>query len=226
MNLQNPASFVDHTLLRPNATRSEILHLCEEAVEHGFAAVCIPPCFVRAAAECVYGSEVAVATVVGFPLGYATSASKAFEAAEAVSAGATEVDMVINLGAAAEGRFADVEDEIRRVVEAASGAIVKVILETAHWDAATQTQLTQRVISAGAHFVKTSTGFGPRGASLADVETLVAAAAGKIGVKAAGGIRDWEFCRSLLQAGATRIGTSSGVAIMTEWRDSQEGQPR
>jgi len=226
MNLQNPAAFIDHTLLRADATRQEILHLCEEAVEFGFAAVCIPPCYVRDAAKAVYGSGVAVATVIGFPLGYATSASKAFEAQDAVGLGATEIDMVISLGAAREGRLDVVEQDIRQVVEATSGAMVKVILETAHWDAPKQIELTQRVIAAGAHYVKTSTGFGPRGASLADVQTLASVAAGKIGVKAAGGIRDWEFCRTLISAGATRIGTSAGVAIMREWQTQEEGFSR
>lgn len=216
----SPASFIDHTLLKAETTSDQIRLLCEEAVECGFAAVCVPPAFIRLATGCLYGSEVRVATVAGFPLGFSTAASKAFEAAEAVAAGAGEVDMVIHLGAAREGRLAVVQAEIAETVRAARGAAVKVILECCYLEAALQEALVERAIAAGAAFVKTSTGFGPGGATLTDVERLVRVAAGRVGVKAAGGIRDWPACRAMLTAGASRIGTSAGVEIVRQWRES------
>jgi deoxyribose-phosphate aldolase len=218
----SPARFIDHTLLKADATGDQIRRLCEEAVECGFAAVCIPPVHVPLAAGLLYGSEVAVATVVGFPLGYAATAVKLFEAREAVAAGAAELDLVIQLGAAREGRLETVEEEIRQVVEAAREARVKVIIECCLFDDSLKTALTERVAAAGAAMVKTATGFGSGGATLADVRLLAAAAAGRIGVKAAGGIRDWASCRAMLTAGATRIGTSAGVAIVDQWRREAE----
>lgn len=212
------ASLIDHTLLKPDATEGEIRRLCEEAVEYGFAAVCIPPVHVPLAAGLLYGSGVATATVAGFPLGYSTPSSKAFEAAEAVAAGASEIDMVIHAGAARDGRLDDIEDEIRQVVKASAGAAVKVILECCALDDRLKGALTGRVVAAGAAFVKTSTGFGSGGATVADVGLLARAAAGRIGVKAAGGVRELSFLRALVAAGATRIGTSAGVRIMEEWR--------
>lgn len=217
-----PMSLIDHTLLRPDATGAQIRQLCEEAVEYGFAAACVPPVFVPLAARLLYGSEVAVATVVGFPLGYATSAAKIFEAREAVAAGASEIDMVIQFGAALEGNLDLVEEEIRQVVAVASPARVKVIIECCLLDDVLKRALVERVVAAGAAMVKTSTGFGSGGATPADVQLLATAAAGRIGVKAAGGIRDWPTCRALLAAGATRIGTSSGPAIVAQWRAEQQ----
>lgn len=219
--VSSPAPLIDHTLLKPETTRDQILRLCEEAVEYGFAAVCVPPLFVPAAADRLYGSEVKVATVIGFPLGYSTSAVKAFEAAASVTAGAAEIDMVIPLGSAREGQLDVVEEEIRQVVEAAGGALVKVILECCYLDDRLKSALTERAVAAGARFVKTSTGFAPGGATVADVRLLSQAAAGRIGIKAAGGIRDWETCRAMLAAGATRIGTSSGPAIARQWFEAQ-----
>ena len=214
----SPASFIDHTLLKPDATDVQIRRLCEEAVECGFASVCIPPVFVPLAAGILYGSEVAVGTVVGFPLGYSSSATKAFEARAAVDAGAGEIDMVIHLGTALAGRLDAVEAEIREIVAAARNAKVKVILECCYLNDPLKAALTDRVVSSGAAFVKTSTGFGSGGATEADVRLLNTAAAGRIGVKAAGGIRDWASCKAMLTAGATRIGSSSGVAILSQWR--------
>lgn len=219
----NPAPYIDHTLLKPDATSDQIRQLCEEGVEHGFAAVCIPPIFVPLAAELLYGSEVAVATVVGFPLGYSTPGSKVHEAAEAVRRGAGEVDMVIHLGAAREGRVDLVEEEIRDVVRGSPGALVKVILECSALDDPLKVALTERVVAAGAAFVKTSTGFGAGGATAGDVRLLARTAAGRIGVKASGGIRDLSSVRELIAAGATRIGTSAGVRIMEEWRREMGG---
>jgi deoxyribose-phosphate aldolase len=217
----NPAALIDHTLLRPTATAGQICQLCEEAVEYGFVSVCIPPAFVKLAGEVLYGSEVAVGTVIGFPLGYQTSAAKAFETAEAVTRGATEIDMVIPLGAALEGRLELVEEDIRQVVAAADVAPVKVILECCYLDDPLKERLTHLVAKAGAAYVKTSTGFGSGGATPEDVRLLARAARGRLGVKAAGGIRDLATCRAMQAAGATRIGTSAGIAIVQAWRVQQ-----
>jgi len=190
-------------------------------VEFGFASVCIPPVFVPLAADLLYGSEVATGTVVGFPLGYVSAATKVAETAEAVSAGADELDMVIHLGAALEGRLDTVEEEIRRVVEAAGAATVKVIIECCYLADPLKEALAGCVVRSGAGYVKTSTGFGPGGATLEDVRLLARAVGGRIGLKAAGGIRDWSACRAMLQAGATRIGTSAGMVILKQWQEME-----
>jgi deoxyribose-phosphate aldolase len=221
--LLSPARYIDHTLLKPDATADQIRRLCEEAVEYGFASVCIPPVYVRLAAAQLYGSEVAVGTVVGFPLGYSTLAAKICETREAVAAGADEIDMVIHLGAVLAGDLQAVEAEIREVTKAARSARVKVILECCYLDDSLKTALVERVVAGGAAYVKTSTGFGPGGATEADVRLLASTAAGRVGVKAAGGIRDWATCRTLLAAGATRIGSSAGITILNQWQ-LEEGQ--
>ena len=221
--MTSPAPFIDHTLLKAVATTADIRRLCEEAVECGFVAVCIPPIYVPTAAECLYGSGVSIATVVGFPLGYQSTRQKACEAAAAVAAGAGEIDMVIHLGAVFEGSFDAVTEEIRQVVAAARGAEVKVIIECCYLQDEQKRALVECAVTAGAAFVKTSTGFGSGGATLADVQLLVAAAAGRIRVKAAGGIRNWSDCQPLLAAGAARIGTSAGVAIVAGWQASERG---
>jgi deoxyribose-phosphate aldolase len=221
MILQNPARVIDHTLLKPDATADQVCRFCEEAVEYGFASVCIPPVFVPLAADLLYGSEVAVGTVVGFPLGYVPTSVKVFETAEAVARGAAEIDMVIHLGSALAGRHADVEEEVRQVVRAAGRVKVKVILECCYLDNFGKRVLAGCVVNAGAAYVKTSTGFGPGGATLADVTLLAQTVAGRIGVKAAGGIRDWNACHDFLAAGATRIGTSAGMTIVDQWRREQ-----
>jgi deoxyribose-phosphate aldolase len=214
----SPARDIDHTLLKPDATADQIRRLCEEAVEYGFASVCIPPVYVLLAARLLYGSEVAVGTVVGFPFGYDSPAVKAFATREAVAAGAGEIDMGIHGGAALAGRLEGVEAEIREVVTAAQSARVKVIIECCSREDPRKAALVERVVAAGAAYVKTSTGFGSGGATVADVRLLTGVAAGRIGVKAAGGIRDWAGCRAMLEAGATRIGSSAGSVIMSQWR--------
>jgi deoxyribose-phosphate aldolase len=216
------ARAIDHTLLSPLATAEQIERLCAEAVEWDFASVCIPPRFVSQANRCLIGSSVAVGTVVGFPLGYATTAVKVFETREAVAAGALEIDMVISLGAALDGRLKEVEEEIRQVVVAAGPALVKVIIECCYLGRQLKQLLTEMVVAAGAGYVKTSTGFGSGGAVLEDVGLLFAAARRRIGVKAAGGIRDLETCRAFLNAGASRIGTRAGVAIMHQLREGEQ----
>ncbi|MDO3376711.1 deoxyribose-phosphate aldolase [Geoalkalibacter halelectricus] len=218
----NPAAYIDHTLLKPDAVSDEVRALCEEAVEYQFAAVCVAPVFVPLAADLVYGSDVCVATVVGFPLGYQTPEAKAYETAQAVRHGAREIDMVIQLGAAREGDFKRVEADIAQVVRAAEGACVKAILECCYFSPDLKRRLAEVALRAGARWLKTSTGFGPAGATYEDVQLLVEVAGGAAGVKAAGGIRDWARCREFLRLGAGRIGTSAGVAIMNQWRLEQQ----
>jgi deoxyribose-phosphate aldolase len=218
--MNTPAKFIDHTLLKADASNAEIAVLCEEAVEYGFASVCVPPVFVSQASRLLYGSDVAVCTVVGFPLGYQTTETKVFETHQAIASGAEEIDMVVNLGAARSSDFAAVGDEIRKIIAASDTSLVKVIIESCLFDAAVKTGLVEVIVENGADYVKTSTGFASAGASLEDVRLLCRVAAGRIKVKAAGGIRDWPACESMLAAGAARIGTSAGVAIMQQWRNA------
>lgn len=221
--MMNPAPLIDQTLLSPDATTTAILNLCEEAVEFGFASVCVPPCYVATAAKRLYGSDVKVATVVGFPCGYSTLRQKVQEASELVNAGATELDMVAAIGRICEERFDLVTEEIAQVVMAAQKVPVKVIIECCLLNDDQKRMATQAVIEGAGDFVKTSTGFSKSGATLHDVRLLADAAQGKIGVKAAGGIRTLEECRDFLAAGATRIGTSSGVAMMQQWQAASSG---
>jgi len=218
--MDSPAQFIDHTLLKPDASKAEIAELCEEAVEYGFASVCVPPVFVSQASQLLYGSEVAVCTVIGFPLGYQTTEAKVFEAHQAIASGAGEIDMVIQLGAARMADFATVRDEIRKIVAAADNCLVKVIIECCLFDASVKRKLAEIVVESGADYVKTSTGFAAAGATLEDVRLLDQVLVGRIGVKAAGGIRDWPACERMLAAGARRIGTSAGVKIVQQWRTS------
>lgn len=215
--MKSPAQLIDHTLLKAEASEQEVLLLCEEAVEYGFASVCVPPAHVVTASKQLYGSDVAVGTVVGFPLGYQTTGSKVFETRQLVGEGADEVDMVIQLGAASCGDFATVEDDISQVVAAAGMALVKVIVECCLFAEPVKRTLAKIVAESAADYVKTSTGFARSGATPADVALLRAAVAGRARVKAAGGIRDLEACRAMIEAGADRIGTSAGVEIMRQW---------
>lgn len=221
MNVVNsPAGRIDHTLLKPETTADEIARLCEEAVESGFVSVCVPPLFVKQCHRQLYGSGVRVGTVVGFPCGYELPQIKALQTAEAVQAGADEIDMVVDLGAARTGDWTKVSEDIRGVVAAAGARPVKAIIECCLFDTARKRQLVEAVVAGGAAYVKTSTGFAASGATAADVALLVAAARGRVRVKAAGGIRDWPCCAAMLAAGADRIGTSSGVIILQQWQAS------
>ncbi|KIX84370.1 deoxyribose-phosphate aldolase [Thermus filiformis] len=208
------ASFIDHTLLKPTATPSEILKAAQEAVQHRFFGLCIPPSYVPLAREALAGSPVRLVTVVGFPLGYQAKEVKALEAAWAHAQGAEEVDMVVHLGQAKSGGFAYVQEEVRAVRQAVPRATLKVILETGHFTPEELVPLAEAAIAGGADFLKTSTGFGPRGASLEDVRLLSEVARGRAQVKAAGGIRDPQTAWEMIRAGATRLGTSSGVALV------------
>jgi deoxyribose-phosphate aldolase len=215
-----PAKHIDHTLLRADATSADIAMLCEEAVEYGFASVCIPPCYVAQASRLLYGSEVAVCTVVGFPLGNQTTETKVFETRQAVSSGADEIDLVINLGSARSADFKNVQADISQVVAASENVIVKVIIECCLFSDDEKCKLVDVVAESGADYIKTSTGLAASGATVDDVHLLSEAASARIKVKAAGGIRDWPTCQAMLKAGASRIGTSAGVVIVQQWQES------
>jgi deoxyribose-phosphate aldolase len=217
------ARLIDHTLLKPEASREDIQKLCEEAVDYGFASVCVNPWNVSQAAELVRGTEVRVCAVVGFPLGASLSIVKAFEAGEALKSGAQEIDMVINLGALKSGQEALAEADVRGVVDAChrAGALCKVILETALLTREEKVRGALLAKKAGADFVKTSTGFGPSGATAEDVRLIRETVGSGTGIKAAGGVRTLEELRKMVEAGATRIGTSSGVKIIEELRGAK-----
>ncbi|CCO08372.1 deoxyribose-phosphate aldolase [Desulforamulus hydrothermalis] len=208
---------IDHTLLRADATPAEIIKLCQEARQYNFAAVCVNPWHVRLVADRLQGSGVAVCTVIGFPLGAAEPQVKAFATARARQQGAAEFDMVINLGALKAGDYHYVERDIAGVVQAAEGQTVKVILETCYLTEQEKVAACRLAQRAGAHFVKTSTGFGSGGATLQDVALLRQTVGTQMGVKASGGIKTARQAIQMLQAGANRIGTSSGVKIIEEW---------
>ncbi len=209
------ADFVDHTLLKAEATRADIVKLCAEARQHRFAAVCVNPVWVEVCARELAGTDVAVASVCGFPLGATTSETKAAEAAEAVARGAAEVDMVAAIGHVRGGEWGYVEDDIRAVVAAAKGALVKVIIESAVLAPEDIVKASAVARLAGAHFVKTSTGFHPAGGATVDAVRLMRLTVGDdLGVKAAGGVRDCATALAMIGAGASRIGTSSGVAFV------------
>ena len=208
------AKTIEHTLLTAAATPGEIAQLCREAAEHGFHGVCVNPILVPLAAGELLGASPCVVSVVAFPLGATVPAVAAAAARQAVADGATEIDMVIPVGLALVGDDAAVTRSVTAVREAIPGQTLKVILETGHFPAERIVALGRLAVAAGADFLKTSTGFGPRGATVEDVRLLVEAAEGRAGVKAAGGIRSAEAARALLEAGASRLGTSAGVAIV------------
>lgn len=212
---QELARLIDHTLLKPEGTRAEIERLCAEAGQFGFASVCINPTWVPLAAQLLAGSPVKVCTVIGFPLGATTSAAKAAEAAEAIAAGAAELDMVLNIGRLRSGEDDLVRSDIEAVVGAAAGgALVKVILETGLLTDDEKVRACLLCKQAGADFVKTSTGFGHGGATVADVALLRRTVGPDLGVKASGGVRDRQSALAMIAAGASRIGASASVAIV------------
>jgi deoxyribose-phosphate aldolase len=211
---------IDHTLLKPEATRAQVETLCAEAREHGFATVCVNPTWVRLCADLLRGCETRVCTVAGFPLGATPAEVKAYEAARAVGDGACEVDMVVNVGALKSGDYRLVERDIALVVDAsaAGGATVKVIIEAALLTDDEKVRACVLAKAAGAAFVKTSTGFGPGGATAADVALMRRVVGPEMGVKAAGGVRDFKSAQEMIAAGADRIGASVGVKIVQESR--------
>lgn len=216
MNKKQMAAMIDHTILKAVAKRDDVEKLCEEAKANNFASVCVNPVHVALAAKLLKDSSVEVCTVVGFPLGATSHEVKAQEAAWTVKEGATEVDMVIDIGAAKEGRFDDVEADIAGVVAASKPAIVKVILEVCYLTEDEIVACCKAAVRSGAHFVKTSTGFGDGGATVEAVSLMRKTVGPDIGVKAAGGIRSAKDALAMVEAGANRIGCSAGLAIMAE----------
>lgn len=209
--------YIDHTLLRPDAIEDEIKNLCEEAVQYNFMSVCVQPYWVKKAEAFLTGSDVKVCTVIGFPHGANTKEVKTFEAKQAVQNGANEVDMVINIGAMKDRDYETVRSEIASIAEAVKGkAVLKVILETSLLTDEEKEQACLLAKEAGADFVKTSTGFSSGGATLADVKLMRETVGPDMGVKASGGVRSYQDALDFIEAGATRLGASSGVKIMQE----------
>ncbi|MED4070619.1 deoxyribose-phosphate aldolase [Priestia endophytica] len=208
------AKMIDHTLLKADAKKEEIEKLCEEAKAHHFASVCVNPTWVSLSSSLLEGTDVKVCTVIGFPLGANTPEVKAFEAQNAISNGATEVDMVINIGALKDGNDQEVKRDIQAVVEASKGVLVKVIIETCLLTEDEKIRACKLAVEAGADYVKTSTGFSTGGATVEDVALMRKTVGPDVGVKASGGVRNAEGAKAVIEAGATRIGASSGIAIV------------
>nr|WP_246845765.1 deoxyribose-phosphate aldolase [Bdellovibrio sp. ZAP7] len=214
--------YIDHTLLKPEAQSAQIEKLCKEAREHGFFSVCVNTSYVKQCAELLRDSDVKVCCVVGFPLGAMDSASKAFETRTAITNGAGEIDMVVQIGALKDRRLDYVRDDIKAVVQAAPGIKVKVIIETSLINDEEKVLACKAAMEAGAAFVKTSTGFAGGGATVEDVKLMKSVVGDKLEVKASGGVKNAEQAIALIQAGATRLGTSSGVALV-QGQQSQGG---
>ncbi|PTK63406.1 deoxyribose-phosphate aldolase [Staphylococcus haemolyticus] len=210
----NYAKFIDHTLLKPESTRQQIDQIIDEAKEYNFKSICVNPTHVKYAAERLNDSDVLVCTVIGFPLGATTTATKIFETEDAIKNGASEIDMVINIGALKDGRFEDVQKDIEGVVGAANGKTVKVIIETVLLSDEEKVKASELAKAAGADFVKTSTGFARGGATPEDVKLMKDTVGDELEVKASGGVRSLEDFNKMIDAGATRIGASAGVQII------------
>jgi deoxyribose-phosphate aldolase len=214
-------SLIDHTVLKPDATKGDVLRLCQEAKQHGFLVIFVPPCYVDEAVAAVGGTAIRVGIPIGFPLGGHTTKTKVAEAVEAVARGAQVLDMVINVSRLKSGDHDLVRQDIAEVVRATPSAEHKVILETCCLTQQEKLTACRLVVEAGADYVKTSTGFGAAGATADDVRLMKAAVAGQAKVKASGGIRDWKTASAMLEAGADRIGTSASLMILEEWKSSQ-----
>ena len=214
MDKKTIASMIDHTLLKPEATPAQVERLCAEAAEYHFASVCVNPVYIPLAARLLKGTGVKVCCVVGFPLGAIAPEQKAAEAASCAAMGAEELDMVIHVGAAKAGDWALVQRDIEGVVKAAAGHTVKVIIETCLLTDEEKVKACEAAKAAGAHFVKTSTGFSTGGATTYDIALKRKTVGPKVGVKASGGIRDYETAMAMIEAGANRIGASAGIAIV------------
>jgi len=215
MNKFELARYIDHTLLKPDAKEGDIIKLCKEALEYKFASVCVNASYVKLAYSFLQGTEVRVCTVVGFPLGATTKEAKAFEASQAIENGAAEIDMVINVGALKSGKPDAVKEDIKAVVDVCKDkALLKVIIETCLLTDEEKVTACLLSMEAGADFVKTSTGFGPGGATAEDIALMREVVGKYMGVKASGGIRDYKKTMEMVKAGATRIGASASVAIV------------
>jgi deoxyribose-phosphate aldolase len=210
----NYNKMIDHTVLKADTPLETVKRICDEAMEYGFASVCINPCHVAYCADYLKDSDVNVCTVIGFPLGANTSAVKAFETKDAIANGADEIDMVMNIGALKDKNYDLVRNDVKAVVEAANGTLVKVILETCLLTEDEIKKACELCVEAKADYVKTSTGFSTRGATIEDVQIMKAAVQGKAKVKAAGGVRTHEDMVKIVEAGADRIGTSAGCSLV------------
>jgi deoxyribose-phosphate aldolase len=217
-------SLIDHTVLKPDATKADVLRLCQEARRHGFTVIFVPPSYVDEAVEAVAGTAIRVGIPIGFPLGGHTTRTKVAEAVEAVAKGAQILDMVLNVSRLKSGDYDVVHRDIAEVVRATPSVEHKVILETCYLTQEEKRTACRLVVEAGADYVKTSTGFGPAGATVEDVRLMKAAVDGRARVKASGGIRDWKTALAMLEAGADRIGTSASLKILDEWTVSQGGR--
>jgi deoxyribose-phosphate aldolase len=218
MTLDSIKALIDHTLLKADAVEADVHRICEEARSFGFAAVCVNPGWIKTASDVLRGSSVRPCTVVGFPLGATFPEAKAFEAEQAIQQGAREVDMMINVGALKDRNYQLIAREVSTVLQVChgDGALLKVIIETAYLTEDEKIKACEIVRDLGADFVKTSTGFASSGAQVEDVALMRRVVGRAVGVKAAGGIRDWITFQSMVQAGANRIGTSSGIKILQE----------
>lgn len=215
--MKNISSMIDHTILKADATREMVKTLCEEAIEYKFAAVCVNPYHVEYCSELLKNSDVKVATVIGFPLGANTKETKAFETIDSINKGADEVDMVINIGALKDKNYDLVKEDIESVVKAANGkAIVKVIIETSLLTEEEKAKACELSLEAKADFVKTSTGFSTGGATVEDVKLMKSIVGNNMEIKASGGVRDLDTAKLMIEAGATRLGTSSGIKIVKQ----------
>lgn len=220
----NLPDLIDHTVLRPDATKADVLRLCQEAKAQGFLVIFVPPCYVDEAVAAVAGTSIRVGIPIGFPLGGHTTKGKVAEAVEAVSRGARVLDMVLNVSRLKSGDIDSVRSDIAEVVKSTPDVEHKVILETCYLTEQEKRTACHLVVEVGADYVKTSTGFGAAGATVADVRLLKETVAGRAKVKASGGIRDWNTTMAMLEAGADRIGTSASLTIMSEWRASLRGK--
>ena len=212
----NISRIIDHTLLVPDAREEDMIKLCKEAMQYGFYSVCVYPAFIKRAREVLYGSQVKVSSVIGFPSGATLPEVKIYESIEAVLNGAEELDIVLHIGALKTGDWQLVAKELEGIIAATPDAVHKIIIETCYLDDEEKKRVCELVIKSGAEYIKTSTGFGSAGAEVKDVTLLKSIAGEEIGIKAAGGIKRLKDVVAFLDAGATRIGTSSGVEIMNE----------
>ncbi|MFH1957397.1 MAG: deoxyribose-phosphate aldolase [bacterium] len=217
------AKMIDHTILKANVTQEQVGKICEEARKYGFASVCVNPAYASLVSELLKGSPVKVTVVVGFPLGATTKTAKAIEARDAIAAGADEIDMVINVGALKSGNYSLVLDDIKAVREAAKGRTLKVIIETALLTREEKIKACELAKEALADFVKTSTGFSTGGATIEDIKLMRSVVGPSMGIKASGGIHTLEEARAMKEAGATRIGASASVKIVTGGKSEEKG---
>ena len=214
--------FIDHTLLKPTATTSDIINLCKEAIEHNFYSVCVNSCYVKLAKKELKNSDIKICSVVGFPLGAMSAKAKVFEAQRAIKDGADEIDMVINIGLLKSKKYRSVEKEIRAIKKSIQKKVLKVILETCYLSEEEIVKASKLALKAKADFIKTSTGFGSRGASIEDIKLMKSVAGDKMKIKASGGIKDGKTAMEFIELGVGRLGTSSGIALVSNKKSESD----